>query len=39
MAIAGVIIANDSVSDVDVYNFLYGVFENLDNLPMIRPRS
>ena len=32
VAIAGVIIANDSVSDVDVYNFLYGVFENLDNL-------
>lgn len=32
VAIGAVVIANDSVSDADVYNFLYGVFENLDNL-------
>ncbi len=32
VAIGAVVIANDDVSDADVYNFLYGVFENLDNL-------
>ncbi len=32
VAVGAVIIARDDVSDADVYNFLYGVFENLDNL-------
>lgn len=32
VAVGAVVIANDSVSDADVYNFLYGVFENLDSL-------
>lgn len=32
VAIGAVVIARDDVSDADVYNFLYGVFENLDNL-------
>ena len=32
VAVGAVVVAGDDVSDVDVYNFLYGVFENLDNL-------
>ena len=32
VAIGAVVIVRDDVSDADVYNFLYGVFENLDNL-------
>ncbi|MBQ9686145.1 MAG: TAXI family TRAP transporter solute-binding subunit [Oscillospiraceae bacterium] len=32
VAVGAVVIAADDVSDADVYNFLYGVFENLDNL-------
>ena len=32
VAVGAVVIANDDVSDVDVYNFLYAVFENLDDL-------
>ncbi len=32
VAIGAVVIANDSVSDTDVYNFLTGVFDNLDDL-------
>lgn len=32
VAVGAVVIANDDVSDADVYNFLYGVFENIDNL-------
>ena len=32
VAVGAVVGAGDDVSDVDVYNFLYGVFENLDNL-------
>jgi TRAP transporter TAXI family solute receptor len=32
VAVGAVVIARDDVSDADVYNFLYGVFENLDNL-------
>ena len=30
VAVGAVVIANDDVSEADVYNFLYGVFENLD---------
>ena len=32
VAMSAVVIARNDVSDADVYNFLYGVFENLDNL-------
>jgi TRAP transporter TAXI family solute receptor len=32
VAVGAVVIARDDVSDEDVYNFLYGVFENLDDL-------
>lgn len=30
VAVGAVVIARDDVSEADVYNFLYGVFENLD---------
>ena len=30
MAVGAVVIARDDVSEADVYNFLYGIFENLD---------
>ena len=30
VAVGAVVIANDDVSEADVYNFLYGVFENKD---------
>ena len=30
VAVGAVVIARDDVSDADVYNFLYGIFENLD---------
>ena len=30
VAVGAVVIANNDVSEADVYNFLYGVFENLD---------
>ncbi|MCR5088954.1 MAG: TAXI family TRAP transporter solute-binding subunit [Oscillospiraceae bacterium] len=32
VAVSAVVIASNDVSDVDVYNFLCGVFENLDDL-------
>ena len=32
VAVGAVVIARDDVSDADVYNFLYGVFENIDSL-------
>ena len=32
VAVGAVVIANDDVSEADVYNFLYGVFENLDTI-------
>ena len=32
VAVGAVVIANDDVSEADVYNFLYGVFENLDSI-------
>ena len=32
MAVGAVVIVRDDVSDTDVYNFLYGVFENMDTL-------
>ena len=32
VAVGAVVIARDDVSDADVYNFMYGVFENLDEI-------
>ena len=32
VAVGAVVIANNDVSEADVYNFLYGVFENLDSI-------
>jgi len=32
VAVGAVVIARDDVSDADIYNFLYGVFENIDTL-------
>jgi TRAP transporter TAXI family solute receptor len=32
VAVGAVVIARDDVSDADVYNFLYGVFEDIPNL-------
>ena len=32
VAVGAVVIALDEVSEVDVYNFLYGVFENIDEI-------
>ena len=32
VAVGAVVIANDDVSETDVYNFLYGIFENLDEI-------
>ena len=32
VAVGAVVIARDDVSDADIYNFLYGVFENIDSL-------
>ena len=39
VAVGAVVIASDEVSDADVYNFLYGVFENLDNLAHDKARE
>lgn len=33
VAVGAVVIARDDVSDADVYNFLYGIFENVDDTP------
>lgn len=32
VAVGAVVIARDDVSEADVYNFLYGTFEDIDNL-------
>lgn len=32
VAVGAVVIARDDVSEADVYNFLYGIFENLDSI-------
>lgn len=32
VAVGAVVIARDDVAEADVYNFLYGVFENLDGI-------
>ena len=32
VAVGAVVIARDDVSDADVYNFLFGIFENVDSI-------
>ena len=32
VAVGAVVIANDDVSEADVYNFLYGIYENVDSI-------
>lgn len=32
VAVGAVIVARDDVSEADVYNFLYGIFENVDSI-------
>ena len=39
VAIGAVVIASNDVADVDVYNFLCGVFENLDELADIHAKA
>ena len=39
VAVSAVVIAGDDVADVDVYNFLCGVFENLDALAQVHDKA
>lgn len=39
VAIGAVVIASNDVADVDVYNFLVGVFENLDDLAKVHDKA
>lgn len=39
VAIGAVVIAANDVADVDVYNFLVGVFENLDDLAEVHAKA
>ena len=39
VAVSAVVIAGNDVADVDVYNFLYGVFENLDDLAKVHDKT
>ena len=39
VAVSAVVIASNDVADVDVYNFLCGVFENLDDLAKIHDKA
>ncbi len=39
VAIGAVVIASNDVADVDVYNFLVGVFENLDALAEVHAKA
>ena len=39
VAIGAVVIASNDVADVDVYNFLAGVFENLDDLAKVHDKA
>ena len=39
VAVSAVVIASDDVADVDVYNFLAGVFENLDDLAKVHDKA
>ena len=39
VAVHAVVVARDDVKMEDVYNFMYGVFENLDGLKSANPRA
>ena len=39
VAIGAVVIASNDVADVDVYNFLCGVYENLDDLAKVHDKA
>ena len=39
VAIGAVVIASNDVADVDVYNFLVGVFENLEELAQVHDKA
>ena len=39
VAVSAVVIAGNDVADVDVYNFLCGVFENLDDLAKVHDKT
>ena len=39
VAVSAVVIAGNDVADVDVYNFLCGVFENLDDLAKVHNKT
>ncbi len=39
VAVSAVVIASNDVADVDVYNFLCGVYENLDDLAKIHDKA
>ena len=39
VAVSAVVIAADDVADADVYNFLYGVFENLDAIAQVHDKA
>ena len=39
VAVSAVVIASNDVADVDVYNFLCGVFENLEDLAKIHDKT
>lgn len=39
VAVSAVIIASNDVADVDVYNFLCGVYENLDDLAKVHDKA
>ncbi|MBO7422591.1 MAG: TAXI family TRAP transporter solute-binding subunit, partial [Oscillospiraceae bacterium] len=39
VAVSAVVIAADDVADADVYNFLFGVFENLDAIAQVHDKA
>ena len=39
VAVSAVVIASNDVADADVYNFLCGVFENLDDLAKVHDKA
>ena len=39
VAVSAVVIASNDVSDIDVYNFLCGVYENLDDLAKVHDKA
>ena len=39
VAVSAVVIASNDVADVDVYNFLCGVYENLEDLAKVHDKA